>query len=99
MSVSHSIFRDNLVLWHAETAYMSSIDAIMANQYGRIIVAMGSKAIPWLLEALRDEPCIHYIVALHEITGERPDFPDQDQGKIVLMAAAWRKWGRDHGHI
>jgi hypothetical protein len=61
------------------------------------IVAMGQEVVPLLLRDLEQEPD-HWFAALGAITGAQP-VPPEDRGDIEKMAAAWLRWGKDHGYL
>ena len=60
------------------------------------IIAMGDRAVPWLLQRLAEKPD-HWFVALNAITGARP-VRQESRGRIKEMAQAWLDWGRQQGY-
>ena len=81
--------------WKSQAEFLSSPTAIAALPAYQSIIAMGSEAIPLILDELRREPD-HWFVALKRITGEDP-VPEDVRGNLDLMAQAWLSWGRSHG--
>ena len=78
--------------WEQETLFESSIDRIISHNAYRRIIAMGSSAVPFILEDLQQAPTF-WFWALTSITGESPEPPDS-AGDIELMTKAWLDWGR-----
>lgn len=79
-----------------KTASSLVMDHVQHPAYQEII-SMGEKAIPLLLEQLREE-CDdpdHWFWVLHLITDEDP-VPKADRGDTLRMAAAWLDWGRQN---
>jgi hypothetical protein len=60
------------------------------------IVGMGTAVVPLLLRELANRPG-HWHWALRRITGEEP-VPAEDRGDVAKAAAAWLRWGKEHGH-
>jgi len=67
------------------------------------IVGMGPKALPFILEHLREETTRgmpdHWFPALWAISGGENPVPDEDRGRIRKMADAWLTWGRQRGYL
>jgi len=80
------------------TASSLVIDHIQHPAYQKII-GMGEKAVPLLLDQLRDEgdDPDHWFWALHVITEQDP-VPAADRGNTVRMSAAWLEWGGRDAH-
>jgi hypothetical protein len=83
-------------VWHAETAFISSSNEIVAHPAFQEIVGMGSAAVPLLLQELESRPG-HWHRALRLITGADP-VPVEDRGNLEKAAEAWLRWGREHGY-
>ena len=64
--------------------------------YGEIL-SMGSRAIPLLLEELRDKGGIWH-AALRTLTGAQP-VPRIYRSNPALTTTAWLQWGRENGHL
>ena len=60
------------------------------------IIAMGTPAVPWLLQRLATKPN-HWFVALSAITGARP-VPPESRGRVKEMTQAWLDWGLQQGY-
>ena len=94
-----SSFSDDIVFeilaedWHTERGITSSLsEMILCPAYLKII-AMGSKALPLILDRLRregDDPD-HWFTALTIITCQDP-VPEDARGDTVQMAKAWLSW-------
>ena len=76
---------------------MSSVQQIVAHPAHLAIVAMGDRAVPWILRELEGE-LGHWFSALTAITGENPILLD-DRGNMSKMRDSWLDWGRANGHI
>ncbi len=83
--------------WRQETATLSSTTKIVTHPAYQRIMAMGEKAVPFILRELQKEPD-HWFYALRNITEASPVSPE-DVGDIQKMAAAWIKWGIEHHYI
>ena len=60
------------------------------------IIAIGTPAVPWLLQRLATKPD-HWFVALSAITGARP-VPPESRGRVKEMTKAWLDWGLQQGY-
>lgn len=91
-------FRKLAATWKHESRGPSSFlsHRFMHTAYQRII-GLGLAAVPLILKELAEEPD-HWGWALTAITGENPIEPE-DAGDIDAIAAAWLKWGREHGLV
>lgn len=83
--------------WKKATRAHSSAARMAANPNYQEIVAMGSEAIPLILEELRKDAA-HWFTALITITGVNPVSKEQ-AGVIKEMRNAWIAWGRQHGYV
>ena len=63
----------------------------------RAIVALGSDAVPLLLEALVVSPD-WWLAALRELTGVNP-VPHADRGRLRAATEHWLAWGRCQGLV
>jgi uncharacterized protein HemY len=83
--------------WKEQSRYLSNTAQMsMLGPYQRII-GMGTAAVPLILEELRREPD-HWFWALESITEQNPVAPE-DAGRVQAMAAAWIRWGIEHGYV
>ncbi|HEV3079536.1 MAG TPA: hypothetical protein VGY66_07140 [Gemmataceae bacterium] len=82
--------------WREETAYLSSSTAMFAHPAYQEIISLGQGVVPLLLRDLKKEP-EHWTWALSVITGADP-VPPADRGNLDRMAAAWLRWGQEHGY-
>lgn len=90
-------FADLTAKWKKETRFSSLEGKIADHPAYREIIAMGRRAIPFILADL-EKTNGRWFTALREITGENP-VPRQDGGtKIKTMVAAWIAWGKAHGY-
>ena len=64
--------------------------------YGEIL-SMGRRAIPLLLEELRDNGGVWH-AALRALTRAQP-VPRAYRGNPALTTTAWLQWGRENGHL
>ena len=93
--VSHDWFRFKGLKegWKKERGISSSMtQSAMCISYQRII-AMGKRAVPFILSDLRDNPDQpdQWFWALRVITEENP-VPDNHRGNFTAMAQDWLKW-------
>ena len=89
-------FLELMEQWRTERPVAaSSIAEIVACPSYLRIIAMGSRALPLIIEQLEregNEPD-HWCAALEAITGEDP-VPEDAQGDSVRIARAWIAWNR-----
>jgi hypothetical protein len=83
--------------WRAETDHLSDNEKVAAHPNYRALVALGPRVVPFMLRELKSKNPPRWFQALEEITGENPILPEQ-RGKMLEMAAAWLKWGEQHGY-
>jgi hypothetical protein len=83
-------------VWRQEVAYLSSVTAMSQHPAYQAIIGLGPDVIPILLRELEHNPD-HWFVALHALTGASP-VPPEDRGYLDRMAAAWVRWGKEHGY-
>ncbi|MGL6097590.1 MAG: hypothetical protein ACRC7O_17550 [Fimbriiglobus sp.] len=83
--------------WRADTVYLSSPTDIAMHPAYQQIIGLGPQVLPLILAELEREPG-QWFWALTALTGEDP-VPPADRGRVPAMAAAWLRWGRDHGWI
>lgn len=50
------LFKTHLVAWESETLFMSSIQSIVDHQDFKAIIAMGKRAVPFILEEISIKP-------------------------------------------
>ncbi len=65
--------------------------------YCQQIIAMRIRAIPLILNALKEKPDYGFM-ALQEITGKNP-VPAEARSTLTEMAEAWTRWGETHRHL
>jgi hypothetical protein len=82
--------------WLAATAHISSSSDLVAHPAFQEIVGMGPTIIPLLLREL-EKGTGQWHRALRRITGADP-VPPADRGDIDKAAAAWLRWGQEHGY-
>ena len=83
--------------WKRDTGHLSIEGEIASHEAYQNIIAMGAPAIPLILEDLITEPDFWFI-ALHEITGDFPEFQEEDEGNIDALSRAWIEWGKIRGY-
>lgn len=89
-------FRRLAAAWHKAVAHHSSTTVRNNHPAYREIIALGPEVLPFLLRDL-EENHTHWFYALREITGANP-IPENAAGNIPLLAEAWLRWAREHGH-
>jgi len=82
--------------WYREVGGFSFVAEKSKHPAYQQIIDMGSTVVPLLLRELEQKPN-HWFEALRVITGANPIQPEQ-RGRTKQMAAAWLKWGREHGY-
>lgn len=92
------VFPELAAQWRAETAHYSDMERSAAHPIYRALIALGYRVVPFMLNDLRRQEPGFWFIALAEITGENP-IPQEDRGNIRRMAAAWLKWGEQHGYL
>lgn len=89
------LFHHLAAQWREESALLSSTtEMVMLSPYQRIM-AMGEKAIPFIMRELESEngQPDNWFWALRHITGENPVAPER-RGNRRAMARAWLDWAR-----
>ena len=81
--------------WHDETGLYSSITKKLKHPAYQKIISMGDKAIPWILQELRDRPS-YWFLALSEITKQQP-LPPEKLADFGATREAWLAWGQEKG--
>lgn len=79
--------------WRRETRFSSSSDEQILHPAYQSIMAMGSAAVPLVLEELRERHG-HWFWALHFMTGVDPV---PEGANIAQARDAWLTWGREKG--
>jgi hypothetical protein len=90
-------FRELAEQWRDETDMYSSVSQKIGHPAYQQVIAMGSKALPWILRELKDRPNL-WFNALKAIAKETPVLPSQ-RGNSKLVREAWLRWGRERGLI
>jgi hypothetical protein len=84
--------------WRQQTGGDSSMSAIVSNINYLQVIALGKKAVPFILRELQREPA-PWFVALQAVTGENPADDPQLAGDFPRIANAWLQWGRECGYL
>lgn len=89
--------------WTKDIEDMSSLSDMFSHEDYKIISAKGKRAIPILLNELRQRPHF-WFDALRTIlkASENRDVDpvqNEDRGNVRKMAAAWIAWGEDNEYI
>lgn len=82
--------------WKNATGHLSNISQKTGHRAYQAIIAMGTRAIPLILQELESEPN-DWFMALEKITGEDP-VPESSYGLVNKMSKAWLDWGRSRGY-
>jgi type I restriction-modification system DNA methylase subunit len=90
-----SRFRAHADRWRRQTQHMSSLTKMVSHPSYQAIIEMGDRAVPLLLEELRDRPD-HWLVALNKITGQDPAEPKSTFSEAV---ESWLSWGRQRRYL
>ena len=90
------LFNDLLNSWEEETGVISSTTVIINNQYYQKIIQMGKKAIPFIIEELKENRNPDLMYALRVITGENP-VPPESRGKVKEMISKWLELAKEKG--
>lgn len=83
--------------WHEETDFLSSPARITGNDTYLGIISFGKRAIPLILEDLKERGGDWYR-ALRILSREDP-VPMEARGDVDQMKRAWLQWGRERGYI
>lgn len=86
------VFERYKVKWKEETKFVSSLHEKVLNENYLKIIALGNKAIPWILSELANDPD-YWFEALRILANSDP-VSQEDYGDFDKMTAAWLKWGR-----
>jgi len=79
--------------WDRETSFLSSTPKKVLHESYQSIMAMGPDVVPYLLRDL-ERNRRSWFWALRHLTRVNP-VPQQDQGNLDKMIAAWVEWGRN----
>jgi hypothetical protein len=83
--------------WREETADLSRLELKVSDPNYLGIVAIGERAVPFILADLRDNGG-YWFPALEAITGEAPETEDERSTRQGLRTA-WLRWGSERGLI
>lgn len=83
--------------WHKDTDHHSFSHLITNHEAYLKIIAMGTVAIPFILQDLQERGGNWY-VALRILSDQDP-VPLESKGNVPLMNESWLQWGRDNGYI
>lgn len=85
--------------WEQETGHLSNPYHREQHPAYRQIVALGTAAVPWLLERLAQRRD-HWFMPLESITGMRPEpIPAPGRGAVGALTEGWLHWGREQGYV
>lgn len=91
-------FEQLVKAWMTERfSYSSDLHSYIVCPAYLSIIAMGSPAVPLILEELRRESDF-WFAALKALTGANP-VRSEHQGYIELMRQDWLQWGVDHDYL
>lgn len=83
--------------WRRETGMLSSVSKKVGHPAYQKIIAMGDKALPFILRELRDRPA-YWFGALKAITAQSPARPDEKLD-LQKLREAWLRWGQERGYL
>lgn len=84
-------------LYRNQLPVLSYTDMFQHPAYQEII-GWGKDALPFILNSLKQETD-HWWYALRAINDGYSPVPEEDAGKIMVMAARWLAWGRANKYI
>jgi hypothetical protein len=90
-------FEELVLVWSAGTAHLSSPAKLIEHPAYRQIIGLGPSVLPLILADL-EESGRFWFPALNAITGETP-IPEDAEGDVERMIAAWLQWGRANGLV
>jgi hypothetical protein len=94
---SESRFRKLAARWRDRVADSSRVDRMIADPDYLAMAAMGPRALPWVLEELRDRGG-YWFPILEAFTGRQLG-TQEERGSRKLLREAWLPWGRENGYI
>jgi len=83
--------------WRRETGMLSSVSRKVKHPAYQKIIAMGEKALPFILRELRDHPA-NWFGALKAIAAESPVILDEKHD-LQKLREAWLRWGEERGYL
>lgn len=87
------IFRELVDTWKTETWYKSPLARRISHPAYLKIIGLGPKALPWILQELRQEQD-YWFAALEAITRE----PSPNSASLSELRDAWLEWGARNGY-
>ena len=93
----HIRFFQLLYAWKEDSKFTSSVAQMILHPNYLQIIALGTPAVPLLLEELLREPDFLFH-ALSAITGVNP-IQSEHYGDTTAMTADWIEWGRGEGLV
>jgi hypothetical protein len=85
-------FKSLAFQWKKETIAYSTMIKRVSNPNYKLIIGLGTPAIPLMLEDLHKE-MEYWFVALSTITKQNP-VPKEEMGNIEKMRERWLEWGK-----
>lgn len=74
-----------------------SVDAVRHPDWYKI-KNVGDMALFGLFMAFRENPGAHAMAMLHGIAGKVFDVPEEELGRVSLLAERWIQWGQKMGY-
>lgn len=87
------VFRELVDTWKTETWYKSPLARRISHSAYLKIIGLGPKAVPWILQELRQEQD-YWFAALEAITRE----PSPNSASLSELRDAWLEWGVRNGY-
>ena len=84
--------------WRHDTGHFSIVSQMTRHPAYQSIIEMGEPAIPLILKDLQAQPD-HWFPALAAISGESPQIPEEDRGRMRAITKIWIEWGKTKGYI
>ncbi len=84
--------------WRRDTGHFSFVSQMTTHPAYQSIIEMGEPVIPIILKDLQAQPD-HWFPALAAISGESPQIPKEDRGRMKAITEIWIEWGKAKGYI
>lgn len=82
--------------WEKGTACLSFVND--EHPACKTLISLGEEIVPIVLERLKLMPSMQCLFLLRVLTDVNP-VKEEHQGKVMLMAGDWLKWGESKGYF